>query len=100
MSPRLIPWSLAASGLLALLALFAWQVEPDGTGQRVEPQAAAAQPLAPARPPAAGQPSQSVPRILIVPPPPAALREVDPDVQPVPDDEPTVDDLPARRESP
>ncbi len=100
MSPRLIPWSLAASGLLASLVLFAWHGNAEVRGQRVEPHSAGAQPIAAAEAPPAAQASGSAPRILILPPAPDPQSEGDPNVTPVPDDEPIVEDLPARRGSP
>jgi hypothetical protein len=41
-----------------------------------------------------------VPTAQILPLPPDTQPETDPDVKPVPDDEPTVEDLPARRNPP
>jgi hypothetical protein len=46
------------------------------------------------------EPSQTVPTTLILPLPPATQPETESDVQPAPDDAPTVDDLPARRSPP
>jgi hypothetical protein len=110
MSPRLVPWYLAATGFLAALTVFIWQGKRDDPGQRVQPQAAMGHRFAPpatahhefrsSQAPAAAEPSEDSPTTLILPLPPATQPEPDPDVQPVPDDEPTVDDLPAPRSPP
>jgi hypothetical protein len=103
----LVPWCLAATGFLAALSVFSWQGKLGAADQQVPPQVAAAPPLKPpavdhhelwpAQALAASAAPQNVPATLILPLPPATEPEPDSNVQPVPDDEPTVEDLPARR---
>ena len=111
MSSRLIPWCLAATGFLAAFTVFTWHGRQGGAGQgaqlyaaawphRLTPSAADHQPLRPAQAPLAPEAPENAPQTLILPLPPAAQPEPDPSVQPVPDDEPTVEDLPARRSEP
>jgi hypothetical protein len=107
MSSRLIPWCLAATGFVAALTVFGWQGELGGADQRMPLHAAAGHsPTAPATDhsesrssqlPAASEAPESVPETRILPLPPATPPEPDPNVQPVVDDAPTVEDLPARR---
>jgi hypothetical protein len=110
MNSRLIPWCLVATGFLASLTVFTWQDQRDDPGERVQPlpalgyrftpPAAADHELPPTQAPAAAEPAEDAPTTLILPLPPATQPEADPDVQPLPDDEPTVDDLPAPRSPP
>jgi hypothetical protein len=110
MSPRLIPLGLAATGFLVVLTAFNWQGKPDGASQRVQTQAAVGQPLTAPGPdphplwssqlPGASEAPENAPATLVLPLPPATQPEPDPSVQPVPDDEPTVEDLPVQRNAP
>ena len=107
MSGRLIPWCLAATGFLAALTVFTWQGRLGGPAAQRQSQAAAPHWLAPAAPdrhewlssPAVAAPEtpQNATTPLILPLPPATQPEPDLNAQPVPDDEPTVDDLPVPR---
>jgi hypothetical protein len=106
MNSRLIPWCLATTGFLVSVTLFTWQGKRYDPAAGVQPPAAVGQRL---RPPArddpgfgaAQAPASAAPQNLatmpILPLPPATQTEPDPNVQPVPDDAPTVEDLPARR---
>jgi hypothetical protein len=110
MNSRLIPWCLAATAFVVTLTVSAWQGKLGGPGQLAQPHAATEQRSTPpatdhqgfwssqasAATPAA---PERAPGTLTLPLPPATQPELDPDVQPVPDDEPTVDDLPGRRDS-
>jgi hypothetical protein len=110
MRPRLIPWCLAATGFLAALTVFNWHGRLDGSGQRVQtrivvghrltPPATDPHELGSLQAPAVSEAPQDVPTTLILPLPPATQPEPDPNVQPLPDDAPTVDDLPAPRSPP
>jgi hypothetical protein len=103
MRARLIPWCLAATGFLAALTVFTWQGKPGDPARQLQAPAAAAYwpvPAATKHPeslpaPAAAAMQQDIPQVL--PLPPATRPQPDPIAQPVPDDEPTVDDLPAPR---
>jgi hypothetical protein len=107
MRARLIPWCLAATGFLAALTVFTWQGKLGGTAPKLQLQATAGPWRAPpatdhhellSSPAAvASQPPQNAAAPGILPLPPATQPELDPNLQPVPDDEPTVDDLPARQ---
>jgi hypothetical protein len=107
MSPRLIPWCLAATGFVAALTVFGWQGERGGTDQRLQLHVAAGDSSSlPAtahhesgssQVPAVSEAPQSVPETRTLSVPAANQPEPDPNVQPVVDDAPTVDDLPARR---
>jgi hypothetical protein len=108
-SGRLIPWCLAATGFLAALTVFTWQRKTDAAGQGVQLYAAAVQRLPasaveqrsfrPSPVPAAPE-AEDAPHTLILPLPPATQPEAIPGVQPVPDDEPAVEDLPVQRSQP
>jgi hypothetical protein len=115
MTPRLIPWCLAATGFLTSLTVFNWQGKPHDPGQRLQPQTAVGHwtlghSLTPpatdhhevwsSQTPVASEAPENVPTAQILPLPPDTQPETDPDVKPVPDDEPTVEDLPARRNPP
>ncbi len=115
MNPRLIPWCLAATGFLAALCVFAWQGKVGDPGQRVQPQITAAVPLptlpaidhhelassqVPVPSGVPGDEPEDAPTTQTLPLPPATEPPSDPAVQPVPDDQPTVDDLPAQRKPP
>jgi hypothetical protein len=110
MSARLIPWCLAATGFLAALTTFTWQGKPSGAPQQAQLPAAAGHWLTPpatdhhvfqpSQVPAASEAPENVPETLILPLPPATQPEPDPTIQPVPDDEPTVEDLPMQRNPP
>ena len=110
MSPRLIPCCLAATGFLAAIAVFAWQGRLGDSAQSVPPQAVEGHRLTPpatdhpglwsSQASAASQAPENLPRTLTLPLPSATQPEPDPNVQPVPDDEPTVEDLPAQRSAP
>ncbi len=111
---RLIPWCLAATGFVAALTVVGWQgrtaegalhVTPQPPAQRGFPTAAtsdsavvlaAAVPVASAAP----QSAPDTPETLVLPLPPVTHPDVDPGVQPVPDDEPIVEDLPSPRSPP
>jgi hypothetical protein len=110
MNARLIPWCLATTGFLVSLSVFTWQGKRYDPARAVQAQAAVGQRL---RPPAldggafrssqtraASAAPQNVAAMPILPLPPAMQTEPDPTVQPVPDDAPTVEDLPARRSPP
>jgi hypothetical protein len=107
---RLVPWCLVVTGFLASLTVFSWQGQRDDPGQRMQSPAAvghrftapatAHHELRSAQAPAAAEPPEDVPATLILPLPPATQPEPDPDVQPLADEAPTVDDLPARRSPP
>jgi hypothetical protein len=109
-SSRLIPWCLAATGFLAALTVFTRQIKQGGAGQGVQLYAAAEQrrappavdhrPFRPSPAPVVPERPENAPQTLILPLPPATQPEPDPGVQPVPDDEPAVEDLPARRSEP
>jgi hypothetical protein len=106
----MIPWCLAATGFLASLTVFSWHGKRGDPGQRVQPQPVVAYQLTPpatdhhefrsTQSPAAADPPEDAPATLILPLPPPTQPEPDPNVQPLPDDAPTVDDLPARRSAP
>ena len=111
MSPRLIPWCLAASGFLAVLTVTTWHDAPGGHGSLMTP-ASVARPGSyppvvtrlvaqngptPPQPQTQLQTDEDVRPVLSLPLPPESRPEQVPAVQPVPDDEPTVDDLPARQ---
>jgi hypothetical protein len=96
MTLRLIPWCLAAMGFLAALTVFTWQGELGSPDLRVQPHAAVRRLLIP---PASQEP-EPVAQTLILPLPPATQLGPEPNVQAVPDDEPTVDDLPPPRSPP
>jgi hypothetical protein len=110
MNARLIPFCLAATGFLVVLTAFNWQGEPGDPSQRVQPQAAVGQqlttPVADQQPvwssqlPAASEAPENAPATLVLPLPPATQPELDLTVAPVPDDEPTVEDLPVQRNPP
>jgi hypothetical protein len=107
MSTRLIPFCLAVTGFLVVLTAFNWQGKPDGPSERVQPQAAPAHlltaavtdphPFGSSQLPAASEAPENAPATLVLPLPPPTQPELDPTVQPVPDDEPTVEDLPVQR---
>ncbi len=106
MSPRLIPWCLAATGFVASLTVFTRQGELSRPAARLPVQPAVIRQIAASNPdrpgfrssqvPAAAGSVQPVAQTLSLPLPPATQPEPDPNAQPVPDDTPTVDDLPAR----
>jgi hypothetical protein len=106
MNSRLIPWCLAATGFLAALSVFTWQGELRAPSLRVQRHAAMERRIMPpdsdhhefglAQPSIAGEEPETASQSLILPLPPATQSEPDPGVQPVPDDEPTVEDLPMR----
>jgi hypothetical protein len=107
MNPRLIPWCLAATGFLAAFTTFTWHGSMTAPRQEsARQQLTPGQPLLPSAAlrhyPAASQeePASPAPAPLILPLPPATQPQMDSDVQPVPDDQPTVDDLPAPRSPP
>ena len=110
MKSRLIPWCLAATGFLASLSVFTWQGKLPVPGLRVQPQTAVGHWLTPpaadhhevraAQTPAPSEAPDTAPTTLILPLPPVTQPEPDAAVQPVPDDEPTVEDLPARHSTP
>jgi hypothetical protein len=107
MNSRLIPWCLAATGFLASLTVFTWQGKPHEPGQWVPAPAAVGHRLMPraadhrdfrsSQVPAGSEAAENGATTLILPLPPATQPEPQSIVQPVPDDEPTVEDLPARR---
>jgi hypothetical protein len=102
MSPRLIPWSLAATGFVAALTVFTWQGELHAPSQRIPLHTAVTHAngsLAEehqAQTPAVTEEPVPAAHRLVLPLPPPTQPELDPNAQPVPDDAPTVDDLPAR----
>jgi hypothetical protein len=110
MSRRLIPLCLAATGFLAALTVFNWHGSLDEPGERVPPgsvlghrptpPATDPHPLRSSQVPAAPEHEENASTTLILPLPTATEPEPDPNVQPLPDDEPTVDDLPAPRSPP
>jgi hypothetical protein len=110
MSARLIPLGLAVTGFLVVLTAFHWQGEPDGGSQPLQPQPAAGplltapvtdhHPFWSSQLPAASEAPENAPATLVLPLPPATQPEPNPAVQPVPDDEPTVEDLPVQRNPP
>jgi|HubBroStandDraft_2_1064218.scaffolds.fasta_scaffold31375_2 hypothetical protein len=105
--PAAIPWCLAAMGFLGALTVLTWQGRRDDPGQKLQPRVTMAYRFTPsavdhhelrsAQAPPASEPAQDLPATLILPLPPATQPDPDPNVQPVPDDAPTVEDLPARR---
>jgi len=106
MRNRLIPWCLAATAFVVALSVFIWQGGPVGSTQplqlQVFPGASLQRPtrLSPgvAVPQTSATEAQDeVPPLLILPLPPATQPALYPDVQPVPDDEPAVQDLPVER---
>jgi hypothetical protein len=109
MNPRLIPWCFAATGFLVALGVFSWHGKLGETGQRIEAQGAHGQRLSlpavdhrvlsSAQAPAATAAPANV-TTLTLPLPPATPPAPDPEVQTVPEDQPTVEDLPARRSPP
>jgi hypothetical protein len=108
MRARLIPWCLAATGFLAALTVFTWQGKLAAPAQKLQLQAAAGPwrvPPATDHPglltsPAASQTPQNAAAPRILPLPAATQPQLDPNAQPLPDDAPTVDDLPAPRSPP
>jgi hypothetical protein len=110
MTPRQIPWCLAAAGFLASLTVFSWHGKPGDPASQLRPQLTAAPRLRPSvadaheypsmRAAAAAEAPQNEPTTVILPLPPANQPEPAPNVQPAADDQPTVDDLPARRSEP
>jgi hypothetical protein len=109
MRARLIPWCLAATGFLAALTVFTWQGKLSAPGRSLQLQAAAGPWRAPpatdhrgllTSPAAAARTPQNAAAPRILPLPPATQPPLDPNAQPLPDDEPTVDDLPAPRSPP
>jgi hypothetical protein len=107
MNSRLIPWCLAATGFLAALCVFTWQGELRAPGQRVPLHAAVGHPVTSpvldhpeirsSQAPAASDELENAALTQSLPLPPTTQPEPDPNAQPVPEDVPTVDDLPARR---
>jgi hypothetical protein len=107
MTPRLIPWCLAATGFLAVLSIFGLQGELGGPGQRLAPPVAAGFRIAPpavghhdfqsSQRPAPSEEPEDMPQTLILPLPPATQPEPDLNLESVVDDTPTVEDLPARQ---
>jgi hypothetical protein len=105
MNSRLIPWCLAATGFLAALTVFSWHGKLNDAGVKLPPASAMADRFTPpatdppevhsAQVPAVAEPPQHAPATLTLPLPPGAVSEPDADVQPVSDDAPTVEDLPA-----
>lgn len=113
MNSRLIPWCLAATGFLATITALAinssgWWDSPEEATPLVELSAARRGPVVqtmdrdrwpgPSRDSAtAPGAAQNAPPQLVLPLPPATQAEPPGDVQPVADDEPTVDDLAGRQ---
>lgn len=106
MGTRLIPWCLAATGFVAAFTAFTWQGKPGVIDPPPPPPVAVRQPIAPSASDhlaataapvmaAAAETPETAPAGLVLPLPPATQPETDPNVRPVPDDEPTVEDLPA-----
>jgi hypothetical protein len=107
MNARLIPWCLAATGFLAALTLSSRQGQPADPDQPVRSQATVGHRLAQAtterhesamaQAPAASGTPESGSLTLVLPLPPATEPESLPSLQPLADDAPTVEDLPAPR---
>jgi hypothetical protein len=109
-SPRLIPWCLAATGFVAAFSVFGLHGERGGPVQQLPGHPAVANLLippatdhqalrsstAPAAPDEPGDEAQP----LTLPLPPATQPEPDSGVGGVIDDQPTVDDLPSPRSLP
>ncbi|HTV80679.1 MAG TPA: hypothetical protein VMF03_20680 [Steroidobacteraceae bacterium] len=108
MHPRLIPWCLAVTGFFVALVLFTWQARPDGTDLPLPPRPQTAHvPLpriadavAQAPSPDASAEPVATQSTQVLPLPPATRPDPNPAVQPVPDNEPVVDDLPVRPNPP
>jgi hypothetical protein len=109
MNSRLIPWCLAATAFVATLTVSGWQGNPGDRDQLAPPHTATGHPSTPSSTDQQGWHSsqalavaptalENVPRMLNLPLPSAAPPELDSNIQSVPDDEPTVDDLPGRRD--
>ena len=107
MNSRLIPWCLAATAFVVALAVSGWKGDPGGRDQLALPPAAVERW---STPPATDHPGwrssrisaeapaelENASRAQTLPLPSATQPELYSNSQSVPDDEPTVDDLPGR----
>lgn len=102
MNSRLIPWCLGATAFIVTLTVSGWQGNPGDRDQLAPPHTATGRPSTDhqgwhsSQALAVAPTALEKPRMLSLPLPPAAQPELDSNIQPVPDDEPTVDDLPGR----